>query len=94
MVGAGWSADGVFVAGTVEDAVAMAQDFDGDVMVIGGAQIYAAAMHLADVQVLTEVHRAPEGDTHYPEFDRSDWTETRREPHEGYEFVWLERTGS
>lgn len=90
----GWSADGVFVAGTVEDAVAMAQDFDGDVMVIGGAQIYAAAMHLADVQVLTEVHRAPEGDTHYPEFDRSDWTETRREPHDGYEFVWLERTGS
>ena len=90
----GWSADGVFVAGTVEDAVAMAQDFDGDVMVIGGAQIYAAAMHLADVQVLTEVHRAPEGDTHYPEFDRSDWTETRREPHDGYEFVRLERTGS
>ena len=90
----GWSADGVFVAGTVEDAVAMAQDFDGDVMVIGGAQIYAAAMHLADVQVLTEVHQAPEGDTRYPEFDRSDWTETRREPHDGYEFVWLERTGS
>ena len=90
----GWSADGVFVAGTVEDAVSMAQDFDGDVMVIGGAQVYAAAMHLADVQVLTEVHQAPEGDTRYPEFDRSDWTETRREPHDGYEFVWLERTGS
>ena len=40
------------------------------------------------------MHRAPEGDTHYPEFDRSDWTETRREPHDGYEFVWLEHTGS
>jgi dihydrofolate reductase len=86
-----WSADGVFVAHSVADAVAMAQDFDGDVMVIGGAQIYEAAMPLADTQVLTEVHLSPEGDTHYPEFDRAEWTETKREPRDGFDFVWLER---
>jgi dihydrofolate reductase len=86
-----WSADGVFVAHSVADAVAMAQDFDGDVMVIGGAQVYEAAMPLADTQVLTEVHLSPEGDTHYPEFDRAAWTETKRESRDGFDFVWLER---
>ena len=87
----GWTADGVFVAHSVAEAVALARDFEGEVMVIGGGHIYAEAMPLADVQVLTEVHRSPEGDTFYPPFDRSEWTETRRESHDGYEFVWWER---
>ena len=87
-----WAADGVLVAHSVGDAIAMAADFEGDVMVIGGAQVYEAAMPFADVQVLTEVHLSPEGDTHYPDFDRAEWTETKREPRDGFEFVWLERS--
>ena len=89
---ADWAADGVLVAHSVADAIAMAADFEGDVMVIGGAQVYEAAMPHADVQVLTEVHLSPEGDTYYPDFDRAEWTETKREPRDGFEFVWLERT--
>jgi dihydrofolate reductase len=90
---AGWSADGVFPAASIEDAVALAEGFDGEVMVIGGAQVYAAAMPLADVQVLTEVHQRPVGDTHYPEFDRSEWLETSREAGDGFHIVRLERAG-
>ena len=86
-----WSAEGVFAAGSVDEAIALAEDFDGDVMVIGGAQIYAAAMERANAQILTEVHLSPEGDTHYPDFDRADWHETKREQHEGFDFVWWER---
>ena len=44
-------------------------------------------------QVLTEVHRSPDGDTHYPDFARAEWRETRREEHDGYAWVWLERVG-
>lgn len=88
---AGWSAEGVTVAGSVEEALAKAAGSGGDVMVIGGAQVYAAAMPVADAQVLTEVHQSPEGDTRYPSFDRAGWVETRREAHDGYDFVWLER---
>jgi dihydrofolate reductase len=91
----GWSAEGVTAAPSVEAALDVAREVagrtGGDVMVMGGATIYQAAMAVADVQVLTEVHQAPEGDTFYPAFDRSAWVETRREPHEGYDFVWLER---
>ncbi len=86
-----WSAEGVLVAHSVAEALDLAAGFDGDVMVMGGGQVYAEAMPCADAQVLTEVHRSPDGDTLYPPFDREEWAEVKREPHEGYEFVWLER---
>ena len=86
-----WSHDGVFVATDIPDAIAQAQQFDGDIMIIGGGQIYAEAMHLADQQILTEMHQSPEGDTYYPAYDESEWAETKREAYDGYDFVWLER---
>ena len=54
----GWSRDGVFVAHDIDEAIALAQDFDGDVMVIGGAQIYAAAMDRATHQSSPRCTRA------------------------------------
>ncbi len=89
-----WSAEGVFVAHSVKEAIELAQNFEGDVMVIGGGHVYADAMPFADVQVLTEVHASPEGDTYYPEWDRSEWTEARREPRDGFDLVWWERAGA
>jgi dihydrofolate reductase len=86
-----WSHEGVFVAGTIEDAIALSQAFEGDIMVIGGGEIYAAALPLADEQILTEIHQSPEGDTRYPVFDATEWAETKRETYDGYDFVWLER---
>jgi dihydrofolate reductase len=87
-----WAADGVFVAHSVAEGVEQAQAFEGDVMVIGGGQVYADALDLADTQVLTEVHQSPEGDTFYPDFDRREWRETRRERGDGFDFVWWERS--
>ena len=88
-----WHADGVFVAHGVDEALRLARDFDGDVMVIGGGHVYAAAMPAATHQVLTEVHQAPDGDTFYPAWDRSQWRETAREQRDGFDFVWWERGG-
>jgi dihydrofolate reductase len=90
-----WSADGVQVAGSLEEAFALADGHAGDVAVIGGSAVYAAALPLADAQVLTEVHLSPDGDTTYPAFDRAGWREVRREagpPGEvALDWVWLER---
>jgi dihydrofolate reductase len=86
-----WAYDGVFVAHDIDEAIALAQDFDGDVMVIGGAQIYAAAMDRSTHQILTEVHQRPQGDTTYPAWDPEEWVETERERHEGFDFVWWQR---
>jgi dihydrofolate reductase len=92
-----WSYDGVLVARTVEEAIGIGADLDEVVMVGGGAQVYAVALPLATEQILTEVHTAPEGDSHYPDFAESDWVETLREAHlehvPPYEIRWLRRTG-
>lgn len=84
-----WAADGVTVAHDLDTA--LEEVTQGDAMVIGGTQIYAQALPLADLQIITEVHQSPAGDTRYPDFDRDEWIEERRESHEGHEFVWLRR---
>jgi dihydrofolate reductase len=90
-----WRADGVVAVGSLEEALVEAAGHPGDVMVIGGAEIYAQALPLADLQVISEIHLAPEGDAHYPPFDQDEWREVRREPHQdgevGFDIVWWER---
>lgn len=86
-----WAAEGVHVAHDVATALLLADRLPGDVMVAGGAQVYAATFDVADEQVLTEVHLEPVGDVLYPAFDRAAWRETRRESCEGYDRVWWSR---
>jgi dihydrofolate reductase len=50
-----------------------------DIMVIGGAEIYAQAMPLADRLEITRIHMRPEGDTLFPAIDPSVWREATRE---------------
>ncbi|WP_435769544.1 dihydrofolate reductase [Nocardioides sp. SYSU DS0651] len=93
---ADWSDDGVHVAHTIAEALELADTLIGDrpgveVMIGGGAAVYDAAMPYADVQVISEVHLSPEGDTFYPAFSPKRWREVRREPHEGFDIVWWER---
>jgi dihydrofolate reductase len=88
----GWHGEGVYVAPTLLDALTLADTMEGDVMIGGGAVVYAAALPYADVQVISEVHASPEGDTHYPEFSRSRWREVAREPRDGFDVVRWERS--
>lgn len=83
-----WSAEGVT---TAPDLAAALADLDGEVYVAGGAQVYAAALPLADAQVISEVHLSPVGDTHYPSFDRSEWREVSRVPGDDFDVVTWER---
>jgi dihydrofolate reductase len=97
---AAWQAQGVTVVPNLAEAIAAAGFTPGarpeEIMVIGGAEIYAQALLFADRIYLTEVHAAPEGDTHFPALDDR-WHETARETHPpqgdqpGYSFVTLER---
>jgi dihydrofolate reductase len=86
-----WSADGVLVAHSLDDALAMAARLPGDLHVVGGAQVYAEALPLATEQVISEVPLSPEGDVLYPAYDRSEWLESSREEFAGYERVRLVR---
>lgn len=86
---ANWEAQGAQRA-NLEAALAME-----DVFVIGGAEIYRAALAVADRIELTEVQADFEGDAVF-DFDRTPWREVVREDHisaDGlaYSFVTLER---
>ncbi len=85
-----WTADGVVVAASFDDALALAADLPGDVYVAGGAAIYALALPHADEQILTEVRLSPAGDTFYPPFDRDEWVEAQRSAYAGFDVVrWV-----
>jgi dihydrofolate reductase len=86
-----WSAEGVQVAHSLPGALALAGEAPGETYVVGGSQIYEQALPEATHQVLTEVHLTPEGDARYPAFDADEWVEVRREPRNGFEWVWWER---
>ena len=86
-----WSADGVLVAHAVHEALTLARRQGTEVFVAGGTQLYEQTLPLATHQVLTEVHLSPEGDAHYPAFDRREWRETRREQGPGLDWVWWVR---
>ena len=86
-----WTHGGVLVAHSVHDALELAGRQLGDLMVAGGAEVYAALLPHATHQVLTEVDLEPEGDVLYPDYPSHEWVESARERHDGYERVWLER---
>ncbi len=89
----GYEHDGAISANSLEDAIEKAKsETDDEVMIIGGAQIYALALKnkLADRIYLTRVHQTPEGDAFFPEFG-ADWKETEFESHDGFSFVTLEK---
>ncbi|WP_439534631.1 dihydrofolate reductase [Polymorphobacter sp.] len=82
----GWQADGVSVAPNLAEAIAAAgmdpRARAAALMVIGGADIYAQALPLADRVELTEVHVDADGDTVLPAFNAAVWREVARERHE------------
>ena len=86
-----WSAEGVLVAHDLMTALALAATREGEIIVAGGAQVYAEAMPVASEQIITEVPLEPEGDAFYPDYDERAWVETDRERFDGFERVWLER---
>jgi dihydrofolate reductase len=85
-----YRAEGAVVAQSLPAAIAAAGN--DEAFVIGGAELYAAALPLADRLQLTEIDAAFEGDTWFPAIDPDHWRETSREAHHdeagfGYAFV-------
>ena len=64
--------EGCTVVDSLEAAIAMLPK-EEEVFIIGGAQIYALALDIADKFYLTRVGHAYEGDTSFPEWDATKW---------------------
>jgi len=81
-----FTAAGVLVAPNLEAALAAAR---GDalrrrtdaIIIAGGADIYSQTMPLAARLDITYIHRATDGDAHFPAIDRRVWHEIARDEH-------------
>ena len=94
---AGLQLDGAECFVSLTDALAACADA-AHVSVIGGAQIYAEALPLADRLELTEIDADFDADVFFPVWDRAAFIETSREVKTapqgwGFDFVTYDRTG-
>jgi dihydrofolate reductase len=71
---------GVRWAASLAQAVADNANED-EVFIIGGAQIFASALPIADRIILTEIETTPPADVFLPAPDPTDWQEASRERH-------------
>jgi dihydrofolate reductase len=86
------SGQGREVVATFVEALSRARESDFEPMVIGGAEIYRAALPYATRLILTEVALEPEGDTHFPPFDRAVWQVVDEREGDRAVYVTYERT--
>lgn len=93
----GYHAAGARVFASIDTALAACSDAP-EIMLIGGAELYAQTLPICDRLYLTEVDAAPDGDAFFPALDPADWRETAAEPHpadarHAHTFTWrtLER---
>jgi dihydrofolate reductase len=92
-----WHSEGAVAVNSLQAALAQAGNA-AKVFVIGGAELYASALPLADEMLLTEVDRDFDGDVHFPAWNRGDFIEVQREAHHAgepnhfdYAFVTYQR---
>lgn len=83
---AGFSAPGVHVVHTWDEAVAKGEELARAmgaqaIAVVGGAEIYKIALPHVQTIFLTEVAAAPEGDAFFPPVDHSQFREAARVAH-------------
>ena len=82
-----FAAEGVEIAYSLSDAIARAESVAetlgaDEIIVAGGAEIYAQAMPLAARLEITEVDAAPTGDAVFPPIETSAWCEICRDAHQ------------
>jgi dihydrofolate reductase len=70
--------EGVKIAHSLQEAIAGCGS-DEEIFFVGGAELYAQALPLADRLYLTEIQADVEGDAWFPEFDRAQWQEISRD---------------
>lgn len=85
-----WQRDAVQVVRDLPAAMALAEQqglIDGvdEAMVIGGAEIYALALPIAERLYVTRVHAQPAGDVYFPPIDLTAWRLLSQQQHQADE---------
>lgn len=76
----GWQAEGVERVASLQQALARVAGAE-EVMIIGGGQLYAEALPLADCLYLTHIDLVVAGDTRFPAYAQLGWQRVSQECH-------------
>lgn len=68
-----YRAEGCLMATSLEEAIKMVDPSENEAFIIGGGSIYGLALNMATKMELTEVKTEVDGDTFFPDFDKSKW---------------------
>jgi dihydrofolate reductase len=79
------------VVSSLDAAIELAREHDDEPRILGGAQIYAAALPLATRLILTLLETEYPGDVYFPAYDPAEWIEDERRSAPGLSFVTLVR---
>jgi dihydrofolate reductase len=72
-----FSADGIFVANSLEQAIEIAKEENTkEIFIAGGANVYAQALPLVNKVYLTRVNTTINADAYFPEFNETTWSKT------------------
>lgn len=82
---------GIDVCSSLEDALEKAKSYGRDIFIIGGANLYQAAVPLVDKLYLSHVKKSYEGDTYFPKIDYSQWSVESRQDFPEFELVVYKR---
>lgn len=72
--------EGAEVTKSLNEALELCNN-EAEVFVIGGAEIYKAALERTDKIYLTRVHKSFNGDAYFPDLNPDKWVEVAREDH-------------
>lgn len=79
----------------LEIATEIAELFNKEIFIIGGASIYKQCISLVEAMYITEIHCNYQGNVFFPKYDTNEWTETSRieniENDVKFDFVVYER---
>lgn len=84
--------EGVDVCTSIEEALRVAKSYKKDIFVIGGANVYAQFLNIADKLYITYIKHDYEGNVFFPAVDWSQWKVVQHTDHAEFEIVVYEKS--
>lgn len=79
-----FSADGIYIFNTIEEALEKALEFQKEVFFIGGSAIYSQVVNLVDRMCISHIPGSHEGDSYFPETDFQEFDMIKEEKYENF----------
>jgi dihydrofolate reductase len=83
--------ESVDIANSLDEAWKLAEKYDEKAFIIGGETIYEQTLSEADQMILTRIHQDYDGDTFFPEWNKENWEEKKRDERKELSFVEYSR---